>query len=264
MILRWNITPLISVLCGFTFLSFLLLDAYPTEPVQTKSMQLRPEDIAIVLAWDQKMEEYWVPRTLKDKQEYARRHGYDLLLKNTTDDGRAVSWSKIINLRQAMLEHPDKLWFWWLDMDTLIMEPQFSIEEHVLEHASQHQYIEKDIVMSWDCFGLNTGSMFMRNSDWSLKFLEDLLTLSWHDPIMYGEQRKMQDLFHTGQEGVDHFDFIPLRKACAAHDHKCDLDSQAEFQYNYHKGDFLIHFANCAPDNCHSELDRYHSMLYSR
>ncbi|KAK9766164.1 alpha-1,6-mannosyltransferase, variant 2 [Basidiobolus ranarum] len=216
------------------------------------------------MAWDQIMEEFWVPRTLQDKVDYTNKHGYQLIIYNDTSDARSASWSKIINLHRAMTENPDKLWFWWVDVDSLIMEPQYSIEDHILAHVSRNPYFEKDIVLSWDCNGLNTGSMFLRNSDWSLKLLQDLLELSWLDPIMYGEQRKMQTLFHASQEMADHFNFIPLRKACAALQHRCRLDRKAAHQYNYHKGDFLIHFANCAPNRCHKEVNHYHNLLYSK
>ncbi|ORX81302.1 galactosyl transferase [Basidiobolus meristosporus CBS 931.73] len=259
---RSILTSLLGLLCTFPLIIITSLDAYPTE--QLLQDPIYPEDIAMVMAWDQKMEEHWVPRTLQDKHDYAKRHGYELLINNATDDGRASSWSKIIHLHQAMLDHPSKRWFWWIDVDSLIMEQRYTIEDHVLSHVSQNRHFEKDIVMSWDCNGLNTGSIFMRNSDWSRKFLEDMLEQSWDDPHKYGEQRKMQGLFHSGQEVVDHFNFIPLRKACAALNHKCDLDNKAENQYNYHDGDFLVHFANCAPDRCHAELDRFHSILYSK
>ncbi|ORX89786.1 hypothetical protein K493DRAFT_305473 [Basidiobolus meristosporus CBS 931.73] len=223
---------------------------------------LRPEDIVIVMAWDEKVQQSWLPRSLNNKRLYADRHGYEYLMTNVTShaNGKAPSWYKIEALYNAFRQHPDKQWFWWLDIDTLIMELDVRVEDLLAKEIEQTSTSTKDILISWDCFGLTMGSFMLRNTDWNRRLLfrmkESLPPGS--DKVMFGEQRYLQSIFNLGEDMAEKFYFIPPRKISAALQRPCELyDKNSREIYDFQRGDFLIHFSGCGAEGCETALDFY-------
>jgi mannan polymerase II complex MNN10 subunit len=139
--------------------------------------------------------------------------------------------------------------FWWLDLNTFIMEPSISLQKHIftglarhvyrdinvynplnITHPPQTEYLDPisrsptgdnlttsiDIVISQDCDGFNLGSFFVKRSE----FTERLLDM-WWDPVLY--EQKHMDWEHKEQDALEHlyasqpylrthFAFIPQRK----------------------------------------------------
>ncbi|KAK9765454.1 alpha-1,6-mannosyltransferase [Basidiobolus ranarum] len=220
---------------------------------------LRSEDIAIVMAWDERVQDSWLPKSLDNKRIYANRHGYEFLVMNmTSHHGRAPSWYKIEALYKAFKEHPEKQWFWWLDVDTLIMELDMRIEDLLDEEMKLSQVRQKDIVISWDCFGLTMGSFMLRNTDWNRRLLFKMMESvpSGSEKIMFGEQRYLQSIFNLGEEMAEKFHFIPPRKISAALQQPCEqFDKHSQELYDFQHGDFLIHFSGCGAEGCKNALD---------
>jgi len=103
-------------------------------------------------------------------------------------------------MRHAITKFPDAKYIWFLDQNSFVMNPQLTIEEHVMKPARLEELMIKDhpvvppdsiiktfshlrgndvhFVLSQDKEGLSTGSLVVRNGDWAKFFLE-----TWFDPI---------------------------------------------------------------------------------
>jgi xyloglucan 6-xylosyltransferase len=63
----------------------------------------------------------------KNKQDYARLHGYDFYLSNSLSDQRlSGAWNKVALIRD-LLHWTDYEWLVWADYDALFMDVQFQI-----------------------------------------------------------------------------------------------------------------------------------------
>ena len=171
--------------------------------------------------------------------------------------------------------------FWWLDLNTFIMEPSYSLQSHIFSDLSKNTYrdinvwnplkiqhppnssyldpitasatgdsLESSINMlvPQDCSGFNLGSFFVRRSAW----LDQLLDI-WWDPVHY-EQRHMQwehkeqdafEYLYANQPWIrPHTAFLPQRKACSFPPGACG-ENNDRFHYREHNRDFLVNMAGC-------------------
>lgn len=120
--------------------------------------------------------------------------------------------------------------FWWLDLNTFIMEPSYSLQNHIFSDLSRTTYRDINInnplnishpftapyldpislspvgdnlpssiklVVPQDCDGFNLGSFFVRRSAWTDRLLD-----VWWDPVAY-EQRHMQ-WEHKEQDALEY------------------------------------------------------------
>ena len=124
---------------------------------------------------------------------FARPEDYDL--------GRApASWTRIPAMRHALTLNPGCRWVWFLEQDAFIMNPKAALHEDTLSPASLERLMirdfpvvppdsiirtptqlaasDVDLVMSQDTYGLSTGSIVVRNSEWTRFFLD-----TWMDPM---------------------------------------------------------------------------------
>jgi len=67
-------------------------------------------------------------------QEYADRHGYELVVAECAADGRPPSWGKIPLLQRLLLAHEFVL---WIDADALILDSSVDLETVVPRNAFQ-------------------------------------------------------------------------------------------------------------------------------
>ena len=103
-------------------------------------------------------------------------------------------------MRDALTRFPDSTYVWFLDQDSFIMNPELTIEQHVMKPAELEALMIKDqpivppdsiiktfthlrardidFVLTQDKEGLSAGSFVIRNGDWARFFLE-----TWFDPI---------------------------------------------------------------------------------
>lgn len=110
------------------------------------------------------------------------------------------SWTKVVAMRHALTQYPDATYFWYVDVDTFIMNPQLSVEKDVMGAAKleasmlvDHPVVppdsiiktfahlsgeDIDFVLTQDKEGLATSSFVLRNSEWARFLLE-----TWFDPI---------------------------------------------------------------------------------
>lgn len=99
-----------------------------------------------------------------------------------------------------MTRFPDCSYIWFLDQNSFIMNPQLTVEEHVMKASRLESLMIKDqpivppdsiirtfthlkgqdvdFVLTQDAEGLSAGSFLVRNGEWARFFLE-----TWFDPI---------------------------------------------------------------------------------
>ncbi|GME72429.1 unnamed protein product [Ambrosiozyma monospora] len=177
----------------------------------------------------QKSKEAWLMEKLSilNKKSYADKHGYELILVNSLGDNVGLyqkryqhehreGWEKWDVLRKIMKQTPVEgveQWFWYLDIHTLIMEPELSIEQVVFKKENDfyrdlryfnpnnliideelNQFLlgstlketkslnSVDLLLTQDCQGINLNSFLIKRSDWS----NLLLDLIW-DPVFYSQ-----------------------------------------------------------------------------
>ena len=157
--------------------------------------------------------------SIQNKEQYTKRWGYEFETVNMMTQRRysqewREGWEKVDLIRETMRKYPDAVWsvlrtpffvcrwlihsrFWWLDLNTWIMEPSYSLQDHIfnrldaisyrdvnaypsLEHGPPpaNTYFDEvalapngdrdissiDLILSQDCGSLNLGSFLIRRS----------------------------------------------------------------------------------------------------
>ncbi|KAK7398390.1 alpha-1,6-mannosyltransferase [Neonectria punicea] len=191
--------------------------------------------------------------SVRNKRKYAARWGYDLEIvdmgtkKKYAHEWRE-SWEKVDFIRSTLRKYPKAEWVWWLDLNTFVMEPSYSLQDHIFNELESHiyrdineynphnfshpfeePYLDADarspvgdgntnsvnLILSQDCGGFNLGSFFVRRSAW----IQQLLDV-WWDPVMYEqkhmqwghkEQDALEQLYQTQPWVRQHIGFLPQR-----------------------------------------------------
>jgi hypothetical protein len=103
-----------------------------------------------------------------NKDKYATHHGYKAFAKMDNFSLEAVHFDKFVHILQVLNDNPDLAWVWWLDNDAMITNYNLKIEDVVDDSY--------DIIMATDIASLNTGSFFVKNSENSRVWLEDMIS----------------------------------------------------------------------------------------
>lgn len=114
--------------------------------------------------------------SIENKVTYASMHGYDLHVLEKEPGGfqRDRPWLKIPYMASLLHKYD---YIWSLDLDTLILDMSFDLKRLIDSRF--------DLVVGLDSNGINTGSFFLKNSDWSSLLLytwwleDDVEPLGW-------------------------------------------------------------------------------------
>ncbi|CAL9731281.1 probable alpha-1,6-mannosyltransferase Mnn10p [Monosporozyma unispora] len=262
----------------------------------------KPPKIVIILAANEgggvlrwKNEQEWAIEkiSIANKKAYAKRHGYGLTIKDLTTAKRysheyRESWQKVDILKQTFREFPDAEWFWWLDLDTFIMEPDRSLESHIFSRVDKlvdrtlksfnplglevdipfvDYTQDMDLLITQDCGGFNLGSFLIRNSDWS-KLLLDI----WWDPAGYEQKHMIWE--HREQDALETLyaneawirskvGFLPLRMINSFPPGACsEFSDDSRYFYNEYARDFVVNMAGCNfGRDCWGEMSHYATLM---
>ncbi|ODA82870.1 hypothetical protein RJ55_01379 [Drechmeria coniospora] len=228
--------------------------------------------------------------SVRNKRNYVKRWGYDLEIvdmktrKKYAHEWRE-SWEKVDYMRLAMRKYPKAEWFWWLDLNTIVMEPFYSLQSHLFDHLDdkvyrdineynplnlthpfRDHYLDADarspvgdgdinsvnLLLSQDCSGFNLGSFFMRRSAWSERLLD-----MWWDPVAYEQkhmawEHKEQDALEQMYESYpwvrQHTGFLPQRSINSFPTAACGDGSgknHTRYHYSQEDRDFVVNMAGC-------------------
>ncbi|CAG8519158.1 10120_t:CDS:2, partial [Ambispora leptoticha] len=202
--------------------------------------------VAIVLVVDKNDTSSVVTReeTIENKRKYAEKFEYVLVVKNMKEQARAPTWAKIPALLETMEEYPSVDWLWWIDASAMITNSSLPITTNILRHIDSTHYDDRQLLIGYDCFGINTGSFLIRNSAWSKKFLRTVYGPKF---LEYdNEESVMQKLIDDEAiEVAEKVFFVPLRTLNSLPPTMCDKKVKNVDRYTWHKGDFVINLSGC-------------------
>lgn len=178
------------------------------------------------------------------KEMYCLQHGYDLRCdEDIYDNSRPRAWSKIKLLLKCLEEGYD--YAVWLDADTLIMNHNITLED-IIKHSQG-----KDIMVARDNYNFNTGVLFVKNTQWSIDFLNEVYKQTQYIDHGNWEQTAIIHLYDTN--------------AMNSQNHFCVIRDQTLFNsywFCYDEGQFLLHFAGCWRDDVDNGLTRMMESCY--
>lgn len=195
--------------------------------------------------------------TWENKQSYADRHGYTLWNESSElDKSRPPSWSKILAVKR-LLTQEDCDWVFWMDADTVIMNPERRLEDFLPSAAATSHY---DLLLSGnvDIGAYNAGVWILRRSEWSLRFLETWWSMKSFvkppglsqsgDNAAFKELLRAMPDFHDRCLVPPHCTFNSFAKFIAPSEieHIEETLHQQDWYMSeayYHKGDFIAHLA---------------------
>jgi len=168
------------------------------------------------------------------KEHYCRKHNYDFRTdEDVHDKTRPYAWSKVPLILKCLQESYE--YVVWIDADTHIMNMNLKLEDFITRLSEG-----KDILLTMDSCMINSGVMFIKNTEWSKKFFTTLYeqTDFLHHPNW--EQGAIIHMYDTNMiECRDHMTVLPSSR-------QCEFNSY----YNiYEHGQFLIHLAGNTQEN---------------
>ncbi|KAJ5566615.1 hypothetical protein N7535_008253 [Penicillium sp. DV-2018c] len=238
-----------------------------------------------------------------NKRRYTEKWGYELELANLLAKKRyshewREGWEKGDVIRDAMRKYPEAEWFWWLDLNTWIMEYDTSLLHHLFNDLDAHVYrdigaynplnithplpefwldelgrsLEGDgnpdslnMLLTQDCAGFNLGSFFLRRSLWTDRLLD-----AWWDPVMY--EQKHMEWVHKEQNALEYIyqsqswvrssvGFLPQRSINAFPPGACGDGTNPNIHYQQNEHDFIVNMAGCAwGRDCWAEIYYYREL----
>lgn len=141
-----------------------------------------------------------------NKNRYAAKQGYDILWdfdkpfgSHSKDWDRLTSMEKIINGK--LKGENDYEWIWWSDYDLIITNSSITLDSVVEEALGTIEDVSRraqiDIIMTPDCFPMNSGSLLLRTTQWSLDWIKEM----WRQSLILNEDkhiRSLQDCLGVG------------------------------------------------------------------
>ncbi|KAF2650155.1 glycosyltransferase family 34 protein [Lophiostoma macrostomum CBS 122681] len=219
-------------------------EAPPSEPPPPEAPPPdppKPPRIAIVtFITDEKS---YIHLSLKNKDHYARRHGYDLVVDYEEHTDRGTTYWKY-DMMERLIKKDRWDWLWWMDFDTLITNTGIKVTDIISESlANATNPDDIDYLTTHDCNGLNTGSFLVRSHPRSLDFLHSIYAIhsSGRDSDEHlSEQDAMARLIATEKEAGDRTLRVPQYKLNAfPSEIACYDDAKKAWEH----GAFVLHFA---------------------
>ncbi|KAL9051075.1 MAG: hypothetical protein Q9162_006248 [Coniocarpon cinnabarinum] len=219
----------------------------------------------IVTAFNQAVRGRYEHTIVENRELYAHMHGYGLFLANKTDydlsDPPApASWAKIPAMRHAMAQFPYSEYFFYLEQNALIMRPNLSIEEHLMnpKRLGEIMMIDKpvvppssvihtfknvkpeniDAVFTQDYEGLGPDSFVLRRGEWAKFFLD-----AWFDPL-YRSYNFQRAEGHALEHLVQWHGTV-LMKMALVPQRLLNSYTTTEGEGQYEDGDFVANFRGC-------------------
>ncbi|KAK4168710.1 alpha-1,2-galactosyltransferase [Cladorrhinum sp. PSN259] len=244
--------------------------------------------------------------SVRNKKKYVAKWGYDLEIVDMSTKKRYAhewreSWEKVDFIRTALRKYPKAEWIWWLDLNTFIMEPTYSLQDHIFNNLDKHvyrdineynplnishpikdEYLDADsrspvgdgkagsvnLILPQDCSGFNLGSFFIRRGPWTDRLLD-----IWWDPVAYEqkhmewehkEQDALEQLYTTQPWIRKHTAFLPQRMINSFPTGACSENgNDTRIHYDQKDRDFLVNMAGCEwGRDCWGEMYNFRELSY--
>lgn len=223
----------------------------------------RPDQIVLLTATDglghNSQVENIVNMAMHNRREYCARNGYinHFINMSRLEIDAPPVWKKLPAIIETFQTYPDALWVWWLDLDAIIMTPDYKLEDMIISDAALNKVLLKnepyiqggndlpvstpknpdiskaDLIIAQDHGSINAGSILFRRSEWTRTLLD-----VWRDPILvdrhfgFEEQDALLHIIKTNTQVREHVGLVGQRVL------NC-------FGHLWKPGDLLVHFAGC-------------------
>jgi hypothetical protein len=132
----------------------------------------------------------------------------------------------------------------WMDCDSIIINHEVSIDAIISAFSGP----ESHLLITEELLGLSSANWIIRNSEWSLRFLEDAFRIANDELPLFGDQDAMISLA-IGKGSLDpHVTIIP-QNTINAYD---ALNAWAMGGGGYEPGDLLVTFPQCQDTSCNA------------
>ncbi|RPB28068.1 hypothetical protein L211DRAFT_855693 [Terfezia boudieri ATCC MYA-4762] len=237
-----------------------------------------PEVVLVTVLDRKKYSEEYLAKVIENRKEYATAHGYGLFIRDSTEydiNDAPDGWARVPATRHAMSVYSYSEWFWFLDQNSIIMNPSTKIETTITAPKALGLWMRRDVpivppdsviktyrhtpperinfILTQDHDGLNPGSFLIRQGPWAKFFLD-----VWMDPMLktYGFQKAEQmALEHI----VQWHPTILVKLALIPQKTINSYPTLPGQEGSYTEGDFVVHFQGCeAPErSCEKEFERF-------
>ncbi|KAK9464874.1 galactosyl transferase GMA12/MNN10 family-domain-containing protein [Lipomyces arxii] len=236
--------------------------------------------VVLVLGLDNtKYKENYLAKVVENRREYADAHGYGLYIRYMSDFKELVKdpfkpgWYKLPLLRAAIHEQPDAAYFWYLDQNAIIMNPNLDIESHITDPKRLNTLVLRDVsvvppdstirtyrhvpadrvkfIISQDHDGFQTGSFILKNEEYA-KYLLD----AWFDKL-YQEYSFSKDE-KSALEHIAQWHPTVLSKMAVIPQRIFNAYPNGVGESQYQDGDFVASLVGCdTPErSCVREFER--------
>ncbi len=168
------------------------------------------------------------------KTYYCRKHNYDFRDdEDCHDKTRPYAWSKVKIILKCLADNYE--YVVWIDADTHIMNFDLKLEDFITRLSEN-----RDILLASDVQMINSGVMFIKNTEWSRKFFQVL----WNQTDFLNhpnwEQGAIIHMYNTNIiDTKNHITVLPPY-----------MQTEFNSYYNlYYHNQFLIHLAGNAQDS---------------
>ena len=111
--------------------------------------------------------------TEKINKEYAYHHDYDFKMFNEIMTDRAPQWCKIKVINE-LLNDSKYDYLFWIDADAYFNKKEIKLESFINEDIDKNIIICDDIVNSGKDNTINSGTFFVKCTDWSKEFFKKI------------------------------------------------------------------------------------------
>ncbi|ENI01152.1 glycosyltransferase family 34 protein [Bipolaris maydis ATCC 48331] len=239
----------------------------PVEPEQKPhGEEKKPPRLALVTFVTEQRSYLYL--SLRNKDHYSRRHGYDLVIdyEQHSETGNPVYWK--FDMIERLVKSAKYDWIWWLDFDTLITNTNVNVANIIDDELQNVEHADNvDYIFTNDCNGLNLGSFLVRAHDRSLEFIRRALDLRHTDEGKdYSEQDALVRVMKE-EPYSKRFIVAPQSKLNAFPDEiKCYEDEHGQWE----PGKFILHFAGAwahveGDDPTGQLMDKYkHEIMWGK
>ncbi|OJD31800.1 glycosyltransferase family 34 protein [Diplodia corticola] len=225
--------------------------------------------VVVVTTFDANLPESFKERLRANRETYAARHGYATFFANASDYNIGTnppSWAKVPSMRHAMTAFPHSTYFFYLDINSLVVNQDLSIEDHIMQKTRLESLMivglpvvppdsviktfahisgdNIDLVLTQDTDNLCQNSFILRRGDWAKFFLD-----SWFDPL-YRSYNFQRAEGHALEHIVQWHGTI-LAKLALVPQRIMNAYTRAEEgtkEGMYQEGDFIVAFPDCIDD----------------
>ncbi|KAL4752835.1 hypothetical protein BDW72DRAFT_170246 [Aspergillus terricola var. indicus] len=272
---------------AFLAIFFLLSQPFYTS-IRTAAGPVGTPGVVIVTLLDRAMySDTYLQKIIKNRDDYAQRHGYTNFFANLSDYNSYIgnsprSWGIVPAVRHAMAAHPSATYFFHLDVHALFMNPIESLESRLLNRHRLEPLIRRDVpvvppdsiirtfshlhpedidlIVTTDAEDLSTGSFVLKQGDFARFFLD-----TWFDPL-YRSYNFAKAETHSLEHIVQWHPTVLARMALVPQRviNSYSKDStRAAVDGTYKDGDSIIRFFGCDTDSkrdCEMEMKPYYNL----